>query len=615
MNRKKLLVGAAVIVVLLGAAAAAAGIYVAGVTPSDLGEPGGSTDVLYSDGSVMFRNSPDDQVAIDTTRLPGYVADAVIAAQDPGFREGHWFGRPTRITVQLTRTLAGNEHTGSARLQAVAARLENHYGRDVVLDRYLNTMYFGRQAYGIEAAAQAYYDKPAATLSPGEAVVLAAQLDSPGDGAYDPTVHADAARARFEEIRKAMTGGGTGVVYPEGTTRTAEDSGKRHDALRPKDGAGLIAHLVLDEFNAIDVPREGARITTTIDPKLQHSLLGAVGAAMGGQPANLQAAAVAVQPGTGRVLAYYGGERGTGVDYAALAHPAGNAFVPITVAAALKAGISLESKWQAPAEGEFPAAGRTIRSGNPVRDGKKCPGGKPACTLLDVQRDGLKVPLFAVAMKAGPDTVIDMARAAGIGTMWSPVAGGEPKATPLDKPGRALYPSRFGIEVGFGQYPVKLIDQASAMATFAAGGSRATTHFIAQITYGSKTLYRASDRAEPAIDAPIAQNVAWAMTQQPAGRLADGRPTALAAGEWPLTNDVNQNANAMAAGFAPQVAVAVWVGNKTNEQPLLDKAGTAVTGTSLPAAVYRQFVGSALGTARTDIDRPELIGDPKAGNA
>ena len=50
-------------------------------------------------------------------------------------------------------------------------------------------------------------------------------------------------------------------------------------------------------------------------------------------------------------------------------------------------------------------------------------------------------------------------------------------------------------------------------------------------------------------------------------------------------------------------------------QPLLDKAGTAVTGTSLPAAVYRQFVGSALGTARTDIDRPELIGDPKAGNA
>ncbi|MFI5912489.1 transglycosylase domain-containing protein [Dactylosporangium sp. NPDC051541] len=615
MNRKQLLVGAAVIVVLLGGAAAAAGIYVGSVTPLELGEPGGSTDVLYADGSIMARNSPDDQVAIDTSRLPGYVAEAVVAAQDPGFPDGHWFGRPTRITVQLARHLQPDTDTGTAKLQAQAARLESRYGRAAVLDRYLNTMYFGRQAYGIEAAAQAYYAKPAATLSPGEAVMLAAQLDAPGDATYDPTVHADAARKRFEEIRKNMTGAGTGVVFPEGTTRTAEDAKQRHDALRPKDNAGLIAAKVLDEFKAIEVPREGARITTTIDPKLQNSLLGAVGTAMGGQPANLTAAAVAVQPGTGRVLAYYGTPAGTTMDYAALGHPAGGAFVPITLAAALKAGISLESKWLAPAEGEFPASGRTIRNGNPIRDGKKCPGGKPSCTLLDAQRDVLRVPLFAVTEKSGPATVIDMARAAGIGTMWVNSRDGGSKAVPLDQPGKELFPEYFGTEIGYGQYPVKVIDEANAMATFAADGNRAKPHFIAQITYGSKTLYRATEQSEPAIDAPIAQNVAWAMTQQPAGRLADGRPTALAAGEWQFGADTSRTGNAMAAGFAPQVAVAVWVGNKTNEQPLVDKGGATITGTSLPAAIYRQFVSSALGTARTDIDQPALVGDPKAGNA
>jgi membrane peptidoglycan carboxypeptidase len=63
------------------------------------------------------------------------------------------------------------------------------------------------------------------------------------------------------------------------------------------------------------------------------------------------------------------------------------------------------------------------------------------------------------------------------------------------------------------------------------------------------------------------------------------------------------------------VAVAVWVGNKAEERPLIDRTGAPVTGATLPATVYRQFMGAALGTARTDIAQPPLIGDPKAGNA
>ncbi|WP_426511949.1 transglycosylase domain-containing protein [Dactylosporangium sp. McL0621] len=613
MTRKRVLAGAAIVVVLLGGAAAAAGIYAGSVAVPDLPEPGGSTEILYADGTLMARTGKDDQVPIDTARLPGYVADAVIAAEDPGFRDGHWFGRPTRISVQYTRKVLDDENLGGTRLQVIAGKIEDRLGRDAVLDRYLNTMYFGRLAYGIEAAAQAFYDKPAATLSPGEAVVLAAQLDAPGNGAYDPTMHADAARKRFDEIRKQMTGGGAGVVFPEGTTRTAEDAAKRHDALRPAGSEGVIRQRVMVEYDALKLPAAGARISTTIDRKLQGSLLGAVGGAMDGQPANVQAGAVAVQPLTGRVLAYYGGNSGAGVDYAG-AHPPGNVFAPITVAAALKAGISLQSKWQAPAEMDYPGSGRTAKAGNPVRDVHRCPGGKPSCTLLDAQRDGLRVPLFGVAEKTGPAAVLDMARAAGVGTMWSAVDG-KAEAVALDRPGNELFPKWFGPEMAFGQYPMTLTDQANVMATFAADGRRARPHLIASVTQGSRTTYRAPETADTGVDQAIARNVAWALTQQPAGRLADGRQTSLAVGDWPLGGDLNRPAHATAAGFAPQVAAAVWVGNKAEERPLIDRAGAPVTGATLPATVYRQFMGAALGTARTDIAQPPLIGDPKAGNA
>ncbi|WP_433086685.1 transglycosylase domain-containing protein [Dactylosporangium sp. CA-052675] len=613
MQRRRVLAGAAIVVVLLAGAAAAAGIYTGSVTVPPLPEPGGSTEILYSDGTLMARTGKDDQVPIDTARLPQYVPEAVIAAQDPGFRDGHWFGRPTELSVRYTRKVLDDPGVGTARLLAVASRLERQYGRDVILDRYLNTAYFGRLAYGIEAAAQAYYDKPAATLSPGEAVVLAAQLDSPGDGAYDPTVHADAARRRFEEIRGRMSGGGAAVVFPEGTTRTADDATKRHRALRPDGSDGLVEQRVLDEFATLGLNAAGARISTTIDRRLQGSLLGAVGAAMSGQPTTLAAGAVAVQPLTGRILAYYGNDRAAATDYAG-AHPPGNAFAPITVAAALKAGISLQSRWQAPAEMDFPASGRTAKGGNPVRDVHRCPGGKASCTLLEAQRDGLRVPLFGVTEKVGAAKVLDMARALGAGTIWATVDG-KAVAIRLDGPGDALSPRYFNTEVGYGQYPMTLSDQANVMATLAGDGKRARAHLIAAVTSGSRTTYRATELAEAGVDEAIARNVAWSLAQQPAGRLADGRQTSLAIGDWPLDGDLSKTAHATAAGFAPQVAVAVWVGNRAEERPLLDRSGAPVTGATLPAAVYRQFMGAALGTARSDIQQPVLLGDPKAGNA
>lgn len=417
-------------------------------------------------------------------------------------------------------------------------------------------------------------------------------------------------------------GGSAEILYADGTVLATAD-----EVLHPTGPVGVVVRRVLEDLTALHQPAAGARITTTIDPKLQQALVRQAdatvdGAVMNSQPGPLQAAAVAVQPGTGRILAYFGG-RGSDVDFAQQ-HPPGNAFSPVTLAAALKAGISLQSTWLAPAEMEFP--GRTVRQGNPVRDVKRCPGGKPSCSLLDAQRDGLRVPLYAVAEKIGPASIVDMARACGAGTLWTRT-GNEARAIPLEQATTDLYPRYFGTEIAFGSYPLTLTDEANVMATFAAGGRRADAHLIAEVSYGDRVAVRADERSAPAVDAPVVSNVTWALSRQPAGLLAGGRRTAAATGEWQVPRDPSVDpakappdlttfAHAAIAGYTPQVAVAVWVGNKADERPLTDRTGAPVTGATLPAQIYRQFLAVAMaGVPHTDIVQPPPLGDPKAGNA
>ena len=180
----------------------------------------------------------------------------------------------------------------------------------------------------------------------------------------------------------------------------------------------------------------GYSIVTTIDSRLQRVTEAAANstdraASLYGQPQNLQAAAVVVQPGTGRVLAYYGGDDGIGADYAGIyrddqgdlegfgAHPAGTAFLPITLAAALHAGISVKSAWR-------PTSRATSANGVEVRDTAHCPPFKAGtfktdgpCTLVNATTSGLASVFYGVTTKIGPAAVINMAQAAGVDNMWS----------------------------------------------------------------------------------------------------------------------------------------------------------------------------------------------------
>jgi membrane peptidoglycan carboxypeptidase len=111
-------------------------------------------------------------------------------------------------------------------------------------------------------------------------------------------------------------------------------------------------------------------------------------------------------------------------------------------------------------------------------------------------------------------------------------------------------------------------------------------------------------------------DLTWTLSQNPAGRLADGRPTAAVTGTWQMRNLPSANSDAWIAGFTPQYGVAVWIGNRANEQPLKDRAGAPVTGATLPAQIYRAVLGEMLaGAPRWLVPAPAYTGNPNAGNA
>lgn len=370
--------------------------------------------------------------------------------------------------------------------------------------------------------------------------------------------------------------------------------------------ASLVVNHVLSEITAEGSPlagkpwsavREGGyEIVTTLDSRAQAAIEGAAGL-MAGQPANLQAAAVIVEPGSGRVLAYYGGADGTGADYAGVyatesgeiagfgRHVPGDSFMVYTLAAALDAGYSLDSRWLWTPHAQ---AGR--RPENPVRNTGTCPSSPDghSCSLLDSVRASLNVPLYDVTASVGAANVLAAARDAGIGFIWDNDLHRIDLGT-VD-PAEAVGGLGIGMEVGIGQYAVTVLDQAYAMATFAAGGRRADAHFVVTVRRGGETIY---SEAMPSPDHPPVLNpeqvadLTYALTGE-SGR----NDLAIKTGDWRYFDAV-ANSSAWSIGYTSALGVAVWVGSAGEERPLLDADGAPIYGAGLPTQILRRVVTGA----------------------
>jgi membrane peptidoglycan carboxypeptidase len=485
--RRRRFVLVALLAVLLMIVGALAGIYYVDriPTPQALTLPE-STTVYFNDGvTPMARLGNENRTILGFDEMNDAVTQAVVAAEDrtfwanegvdlSGVMRALWnnaTGGPTQgastITAQYVRIAAdleGVTYQRKAREAILAWKIDQKYSKQEILAFYLNTVPFGRGAYGIEAAANAYFGKTARRSAPpdqqvtvAEAMVLAALVKQPepnpadpdGEPGYDPARGGRAAAnalSRWEYVREGMIE--LGYVTPAQAgelefPHTVLDLDANNPQTQP---VGLAVSHVLSELRQSypfrDKPPDyllngGFRIVTTLDKRAQDAAENAADirrntapAVVRGQPADWQAALVAIEPGTGRVLAYYGGNDGTGADHAGWfydadgaargfgQHPPGSSFKVYTLAEALRQHISLSSRWDSPASKEFPAQGRTAGSpAGPVRNASTAPC-QPKCTLTQATIASLNTPFFALTARLGAGNVVEMAARSGIDSMW-----------------------------------------------------------------------------------------------------------------------------------------------------------------------------------------------------
>jgi membrane peptidoglycan carboxypeptidase len=587
--------------------------------------------ILASDGSELAKIVPPEgnRVDVNIDQIPVHVRDAVMAAEDrdfysnPGFSfsgfarafKNNLFGGDLQggstITQQYVKNaLVGDARSGlggvvrKAKELVISTKMSSEWSKDQVLQSYLNIIYFGRGAYGISAAAKAYFDKPVEQLTVSEGALLAALIQRPSG--LDPAVNAEGAAERWNWVLDGMVD--IGALSPQ--DRAAQqfpptvppEQARSQD--QPTGPNGLIERQVtkelLDLFNIDEqtLNTQGLQITTTIDPKAQKTAEEAVSKYLEGQDADMRAAVVSVDPHNGAVKAYYGGSDANGFDFAQAGLPTGSSFKVFALVAALQQGMGLGYQVDS---SPVTVNGITITN----VEGEGC----GTCTIAEALKRSLNTAYYRLMLKLknGPADVADAAHKAGIAESFPGVDH------TLSEDGKGGPPNN---GVVLGQYQTRVLDMASAYATLAASGTYHKPHFVQKVVNArGEVLFDASQEdnsGEQRIDKAVADNVTSAM-QPIAGwsnghNLAGGRPSAAKTGTNQL-GDTGANRDAWMVGYTPSLSTAVWVGTTEGTKPLENKWGSPVYGSGLPSDIWKSTMDGALeDTQNESFPKPTEIG-------
>ncbi|MCU7723820.1 transglycosylase domain-containing protein [Actinoplanes sp. KI2] len=596
---------AAFVVVTVALVIAASG-YVASVDLPPEPEPPQASVLYYRDGrTVLARVGLTDRTDVTLDRVPEPVRRAFLAAEDRGFY--HHFGISMRglvralwtnvvhdgaegastITQQYVRNAyLTQDRTISRKTKeaALALKVEHRYSKDEILERYLNTIYFGRGAYGIEAAARAFFGTSVDRLNAAQGAVLAAIVKDPTRG--DPAVDPAWAKERWTWIMRAMSEQGW---LPDGS---AEQTPYPHVA--PENvttstvsgPAGLITDRVEDELVKGGISRQqfrtgGLHITTTVDATAQAAATTSISAALKGQPKELRTALAAIDPADGGVRAYYGGDRGRGYfDDAIAARPPASTFKPLVLAAAEERDISFQSLYNGTSPRLF-----QDRDGAPLynQHNLQC----PICPLDTAMVYSLNTPYYALTEQIGPDAVRDLAYRLGVPEKYGS------QRTLVDLKGEPK-PGHTRSDIALGRYPVAPSDMATVYATLAGGGIRTVRHFVQSVTTAAGTvLYRPKKSSERVMPSGVAADLQTVLAKvvEHDGAIP-GLQAAAKTGsqQW---SDTDDSSDAWTAGWAPGLAAVTWVGRE-KPGPIRTKDGKAINGDGLPYQIWRKFLAGAL---------------------
>jgi membrane peptidoglycan carboxypeptidase len=499
------------------------------------------------------------------------------------------------ITQQYAKTaFLTSERTIQRKIRelVIAIKLENQLSKDEILENYLNTIYFGRGSYGVQTASQQYFNRTVDQLSVSQAVVLASILRSPG--LYDPAFNKDN-RPRLENRFVYVVKG----MVEKGWLTEKEAAKLKIPYIAPRATSGSLSgpkghiieavrkELIKFGFTEDQIMVGGLVVKTTLVQQAQQAAVDAVNKqAPTKAPENLHIGLAAIRPGTGEIIAMYGGKdyltRQLNDATQAIAQ-AGSTFKPFALIASLQQGIPLTSMWNGDSPQTFDDAGKPYPVANYGFEGWG------QISLLRATASSVNTVFVPLGIKVGPENVIEAARRAGI-----------PESV-------AMMPTP---SVVLGVASPKVIDVANSYATFAANGIYAKPYLISQVRGSNNgVLYEGKPQTQEVFAADVMADLTYALKYVVTNgsgfaALKLGRPVA------GKTGTSQSNASAWFSAYTPQIAASVALFRDDATQSLKGVGGLAtVTGGSFPARIWTAFMKGALkGEPVLDFPAPTNIG-------
>ena len=536
-----------------------------------------SIQIVGLNGRVLATRGEMGGSAVPLRELPPYLPKAFLAIEDRRFYSHYGvdpFGIARAVSANIlhrgvsqggstiTQQLAKNlfltqERTMQRKLQEVilSVWLERKYSKDEILDLYLNRVYFGSGAYGIEAASQRYFGKSARNVTLSEAALLAGLVKSPSKLA--PTRNYDGAERRAQIVLAAMSDAG---YVSEGAVKTAIAVAPKIVKQSAGGSINYVADWVMDVLNdVVGRVEQDIVVETTIDPSLQAAAEKALLDELTPKGAKFdveQGAFVAMTP-QGAVRALVGGKNYAESQFnravAAKRQP-GSAFKPFVYLTALERGLTPD----------------TVRDDRPI-DVK---GWKPenytheyfgAVSLTKALALSLNTVSVRLTLEVGPQAVVRTAHRLGIASKLEPNAS-----------------------IALGTSEVSVMELVSAYVPFANGGIAVAPHVIDKVrTAGGKLLYKARN---PGLGRVIDERHAAMMNQMMQETLATGTarkaslPGFPAAGKTGTSQDYR---DAWFIGYTGHLVAGVWLGNDDNSST------KKLTGGAMPADIWNRFMTAA----------------------
>lgn len=550
--------------------------------------------ILADDGTVLARLYLENREDVPLDQIPEHVQEAFIAIEDERFYEHkgvdyYGIGRAavtnlkskriveggSTITQQYVKNSIGeNDRTFTRKIKeaVIASRLEQQHSKKEILEAYLNTIYFGHGAYGVEAAAEKFFGKKASELTLAEGALLAGITKAPFD--FSPYRNPDKAFNRQVIVINQMTR--LGHI----TKEEADQAKNTRPNLKPLEEEQIIApyfveHVKQDlikKYGVEKVFKGGLRIHTTLNIGAQKNAEEAIARELDRED-DPQAALVSINPKNGHIIAMVGGRDFQNVKYNLATQgkrQPGSSFKMFVLVTALMQGISPDDTFNS-------SSPQTIKVSNNPHDKpwivRNCEGGGYGMMRLrDATVKSVNAVYANVTMRVGPENIAKTAHAMGI-------------KTKIDH-----YPS---IGIGGLTIGVSPLEMASAYGTLANQGVHVEPMAVTKITDAEGHVI---EEFQPVSNQAIDRNVANQATdilqgviqRGTATRANIGRPAAGKTGTNQLYRD------AWFVGYTPNLVTAVWMGHPEAQISMYNVHGSRGFGGIIPAKIWNHYMKNTL---------------------